>query len=165
MAKLDLRCMQFVDSACEIIQRLTGYLLSPFSKLQNGNGAPHALHLYFRGFFWILQAVACCKKEFYTFWSKNKRGQVTLSNRVTWVFSFACYRLSVWRVVPLDKPCLGHFLLWHLNVRFWSWILFKAGPVPTKGLWALEHGFLSIIHLYLPLSVRARFFQDNEQIF
>ena len=31
------------------------------------------------------------KKESDTFWSRNKRGQVTLSNKVTRVFSFICY--------------------------------------------------------------------------
>jgi hypothetical protein len=32
--------------------------LSPFSKLPKGDGALHAMHFYFRGFFWILQVVA-----------------------------------------------------------------------------------------------------------
>jgi hypothetical protein len=72
--------------------------LRPFTKLQKGNGAPHALHFNFRGFFWILQAVAGCKNEFDTIWSRNKRGQVTLTNRVAWVFSFAFldYRPEEW---------------------------------------------------------------------
>jgi hypothetical protein len=34
-----------------------GYL-SPFSKVPKGSGAPLAIHFCFRGFFWILQAVA-----------------------------------------------------------------------------------------------------------
>ncbi len=34
---------------------------------------------------------AFCKKELNTFWSRNKRGQVNLSNKVTRVFSFASY--------------------------------------------------------------------------
>jgi hypothetical protein len=32
MAKHDLRCMQFVDSACKVIKRVTDYLLQQHQK-------------------------------------------------------------------------------------------------------------------------------------
>ncbi len=76
----------------QIIQMVTDYrYLGPFSKVPKGNGVPHAIHFYFfRRFFRILQAVANALLHV-TYWSRNKRGQVTFSNKLTWVFSFACY--------------------------------------------------------------------------
>jgi len=58
MSKHDLRCMQFADSACKLIQRVTDYLLQQHQKLFEpfGNGTPHAIHFYFI-FIGILQAV------------------------------------------------------------------------------------------------------------
>jgi hypothetical protein len=49
--------------------------LSPFSKLPKGNGAPLAIHFYFRRFFWILQAVAD------TLLHSSKRNQILLEQK------------------------------------------------------------------------------------
>jgi len=58
---------------------------------------------------------AFCKKELDTFWSRNKRGQVTLSNKVTRVFSFICY--------------INQFLPWKQIHEKWRKILKVANKV------------------------------------
>ncbi len=100
IAKHDLRCMQFADSACKEIQRVTDNLLQQLIRISESllqaaerNQIPACNTFLFSRIFSILHAVSntfwlFAKRRQITFRTETKGNPVTIPNKVTQVILF-----------------------------------------------------------------------------
>jgi hypothetical protein len=95
IAKHDLRCMQFADSACKEIQKVTDNLLQQLIRISESllqaaerYQIPACNTFLFSRIFWILHAVSntfwlFAKRRQITFRTETKGNPVTIPNKVT----------------------------------------------------------------------------------